>query len=345
MYPMEIKSKIMALIEKKGILKASEIVRETGFSRAYIARFFNELKEEGKIVGIGSGRGAYYVLAENAAELLRAREKTSIKKRFKRGTIEEDVVFKEVSGQGIFNDCSEKTLSILRYAFTEMVNNAIDHSQSEYVEVSVRKSLGNVIFEVHDRGVGIFNNIMQKKHLASELEAIQQLLKGKQTTDPAHHSGEGIFFTSKAADVMTIVSGHHKLMFHNLFEHDTAIQPIREKKGTRVVFTINKQSDRSLKKLFEEYTNEDFEFSKTVVRIRLHTLGSTSYVSRSEAKRVLSGLEKFKTIILDFKNMTTIGQSFADEIFRVWHGAHPEVIIETEHANAEINFMIQHVQQ
>jgi hypothetical protein len=42
--------------------------------------------------------------------------------------------------------------------------------------------------------------------LKNHLEAIQDLLKGKQTTMPKSHSGEGIFFTSKIADNLTISS-------------------------------------------------------------------------------------------------------------------------------------------
>ena len=54
---------------------------------------------------------------------------------------------------------------------------------------------------------------MKKKNLNSEMEAIQDLLKGKQTTAPEAHSGEGIFFTSKVSSVLTIQSSHKKLIY------------------------------------------------------------------------------------------------------------------------------------
>ncbi|GAH25948.1 unnamed protein product, partial [marine sediment metagenome] len=77
-----------------------------------------------------------------------------------------------------------------------MLNNAIEHSESKKVEIIIERRKNNIIFEVRDWGVGIFNNIMNKKGLSSEMDAIQDLLKGKQTTAPSYHSGEGIFFTS-----------------------------------------------------------------------------------------------------------------------------------------------------
>jgi len=64
-------------------------------------------------------------------------------------------------------------------------------------------------------------------------------------------------------------------------------------------------------------------------------------VSRSEARRILTNLEKFKTVILDFKNTDTIGQGFADEVFRVWQSAHKDVKIVIKNANKDIEFMIK----
>ena len=65
------------------------------------------------------------------------------------------------------------------------------------------------------------------------------------------------------------------------------------------------------------------------------------YISRSEAHRVMTGMEKFKTVILDFNGIQTIGQGFADEVFRVWKSAHPGIEIKAENANDDVMFMIK----
>ena len=81
--------------------------------------------------------------------------------------------------------------------------------------------------------------------------------------------------------------------------------------------------------------------STTEVTIRLYRPGgATDFISRSQARRLLVGLEKFKKIILDFEHIATIGQGFADEIFRIWHDHHPEVLFETRHTNQDIEFML-----
>jgi 23S rRNA pseudoU1915 N3-methylase RlmH len=66
-------------------------------------------------------------------------------------------------------------------------------------------------------------------------------------------------------------------------------------------------------------------------------------VSRSQAKRVLAGIDRFKVAALDFTGVDWIGQGFADEIFRVYQNAHPEIKILVEGANPEVKAMIQRV--
>ena len=52
-------------------------------------------------------------------------------------------------------------------------------------------------------------------------------------------------------------------------------------------------------------------------------------------------LDGFKEVLLDFKGISRIGQAFADEIFRVYKNAHPQVEIidigATEHVQQMIN--------
>ena len=68
------------------------------------------------------------------------------------------------------------------------------------------------------------------------------------------------------------------------------------------------------------------------------------HVSRSQARRVLTNLEKFKSIIFDFDKVPMIGQAFADEIFRVFHEKHPEIKLQAVSMNDAVKFMIDRVE-
>ena len=220
-----------------------------------------------------------------------------------------------------------------------MLNNAIEHSHSRDIAVVLNRQQNSLRFEIVDRGIGIFNNIKAKRHLHNNFEAIQDLLKGKQTTAPREHSGEGIFFTSKAADVLTIQSSGKKLIFNNLVG-DVFIRDIGLAKGTKVVFSIALKSKRNLQHIFKNFSGEAYGFTKTSVGVKLYELGS-EFISRSQARRILSGLDKFKHITLDFKSVRTVGQGFADEVFRVWQRNHPGITIQPKNMNENVNFMIK----
>lgn len=336
---MDIRKLILQTLRKEGSVKTAAIVRITGFSRAYVNRFFQQLKDEGKIIMLGKSNSAHYVLGTEQA-VSSARKKIAKTHRILHNeSLHEDVVLNDIKKTtGIFMELPECTSTILHYAFTEMLNNAIEHSQSETIEITMEKDKEGISFCVIDKGVGIYNNIMKKKHLNDKMQAIQDLTKGKLSTAPKAHSGEGIFFTSKAADMLIIQSSQKSLVFNNLL-HDVFINDIKNIIGTKVSFFININSKKNLEDIFRQYTDESFKFSKTKVVIKLYRDGS-EYISRSQARRILSGLDKFETIILDFKDIETVGQGFADEVFRVWKPRYPEINIVHRNANENVQFMI-----
>ena len=231
---------------------------------------------------------------------------------------------------------------MVAHAFLEMLNNAIEHSGSEKIKIAMRILPGAKIisFSIIDSGVGIFNNIKKKFNLPDDLSAIRHLLKGKQTTAPWAHSGQGIFFTSKIADAFSIESNRKQVRFLNLIG-ETFIEDSGETIGTEINFVLSLESTKTLEKIFADYTNsETFEFSKTKISVKLYKIG-TELLSRSEARRLVVGLNEFEKIILDFKDVTTVGQGFADEIFRVWQNQYPDKKIEYINANENVEAMIK----
>lgn len=326
---------IFKTLAKKGKIGTSDIVKMTGFSRAYVYRFFQELKEQGQLILIGKSNKARYVKAsEHARE-----EILYVHRILQNKNLSEDIIFNEIKKKsGILRGLAENIYNIIDYAFTEMLNNAIEHSKSKIIDVVMKRDKVNVRFAITDKGVGIFNNIMQEKGLGSHLEAIQDLLKGKQTTFPKGHSGEGIFFTSKIANVLIIQSSQKKLVFDNT-EEDIFIKDTKNFTGTRVSFAIQSHSGKNLNDIFKKFTDDSFEFNKTEVQVKLYRLG-VEYVSRSQARRIIVGLDKFKMVILDFNEVKSIGQAFADEILRVWQANHPGIKIVSKNANENVDFMI-----
>ena len=342
---MNIRNLILKKIKGQGEITVSEITKETGFSRAYVFRFFQELVESGKLVKIGHANRSRYVLAVSKFIKKAKIPIRSFSRIFENKNLQEDRVFNLIKSEtGILDGIKDNVAHILEYAFTEMLNNAIEHSGSSKIKVIMKRDDKTVRFDVVDWGVGIFEKIIHSRHLSSVDEAIQDLLKGKQTTDPETHSGEGIFFTRRIADTFSIRSSAKKLFFNNII-NDFTVVTIKPVFGTRVMFSMVEDSKKELRDIFNQYTEGSFEFGATEMTVRLYEKGMSTFISRSQARRILYGLDKFKKIILDFDKVKAIGQGFADEIFRVWQANHSDIKIISKNTNQDIDFMIERGKQ
>jgi anti-sigma regulatory factor (Ser/Thr protein kinase) len=337
---MDIRELILRHLKRKGSAKVSDVVALTGFSRIYIQRYFKNLEDEGRIMRTGKANLTRYILSvPGYPEVMRQsslREHRILRNR----NLSEDVVLREIKERsGIFLGLAANVTGILDYAFTEMLNNAIEHSGADVIDVVMARGAGEIRFQVSERGIGIFEKVMATRKLQTELQAIQELLKGKLTTAPEGHSGEGIFFTSKTADVMTIRSSRRKIIFDNV-RGDTFVRDIGPVKGTKVSFSIGTGSKRELGRIFARYTDESYAFDRTTVKVKLYREG-VEYISRSQARRIVSGLEKFRVIELDFEGVRTLGQGFADEVFRIRQSQHPDIRIVPANASETVLFMIR----
>lgn len=334
---MNIEKLILDQLKKRKKIKIADIVKKTGLSRAYIHRFFKELQDQEKIILMGKTDKAHYVLFEEK----NIQKPLSFQRILTNENISEHIILEDIKRESdVFIGLKKSIVDILDYAFTEMLNNAIEHSKSKKILVQMNRIDKLVEFKVVDWGVGIFYDIRKKFKLKNIFEAIELLLKGKQTTAPEAHSGEGIFFTSKIADEFVIKSSNKKLIFDNKI-NDIFVRNIKETKGTKIFFKIFANHKKKLLDVFKEFTNENFVFDRTRVIVKLFELSDQSYVSRSQAHRLLFGLEKFQKIILDFKKVKTVGQAFTDEIFRVWHKKYPKIKIAYINSNENIEFMIK----
>ncbi len=338
------KKDILDQLKRKRVVTMKELTASFGVSRAYINQLMHELRQEGQVILVGKTNRASYVLATNKQDLRAAKKRINrVSFKLMNSGLSEEVILKRLEQEtGIFIDVTETVRQIVRYAFTEMLNNAIDHSHSKDILVECRRSTSAISFAIRDHGIGMFNNVREKMRLPGNLSAIQQILKGKTTTNPKEHSGQGVFFTSKMADVFIVDSYEKQLLINNLLP-DIFVLERKNLKGTRVSFSIHLSSSRTSKEVFEKFSggeDGDFAFNKTQISVKLYQFG-TDLLSRSEAKRVTMGLENFQEIELDFKNVATIGQGFADEIFRVWQQRYPSTKLRATHANENVAFMIR----
>jgi anti-sigma regulatory factor (Ser/Thr protein kinase) len=241
----------------------------------------------------------------------------------------------------VLGNLPKNVMDIWHFCVTEMVNNALDHSGGRRFYINIGKTAANTQIMLGDDGIGIFRKIQTAMGLLDERHAVLELAKGKLTTDPKRHTGQGIFFTSRLLDSFDILSGG--TFFTHKFgdAEDWILERPEFTDGTAVFMKLNNHSARTDKQIFDQYsTGDDYGFTKTVVPVRLAQYGEDKLISRSQAKRLLARVDLFKSVIFDFSGVESIGQAFADEIYRVFARNHTEIEVLAINANPEVQQMI-----
>src|SRR5580698_10694530 len=84
--------------------------------------------------------------------------------------------------------------------------------------------------------------------------------------------------------------------------------------------------------------------SKTVVPVQMAARSPNDLNSRSQAKHLSLRMDRFRTVVLDFKDVNQSGRAFADQIFRVYARAHPGLDLQFVNTNEEVLKMIRRAQ-
>ncbi len=266
---------------------------------------------------------------------------------------EDDIYYENISP--LLQDISDEAKRIWRYAFMEMMNNAIEHSGCKNIYCRVVKDVLYTEITITDDGIGIFKKV--QNYLTTELgkkatyqDALTELYKGKLTTASKNHSGEGIFFSSKAFDEFAIwsdnalyvqgVQNRAQFVQNHLIAYYTRLQQI----GTAVMMKLYNETKRQLGEVFDMFAPVEEGFVKTRIPIK-EVCQEGEPMARSQARKILWRLEQFAKVELDFAEIAFMGQGFADEVFRVFKERCPEVEISPINACPRVLGMIKHVQR
>lgn len=334
----EIRNVMMRGIEDIGRISPTMVAKQFGVSRQAIFKNLHELIKLGLVEKNESEEHPYRLkpLRETYVPIQITKETS------------EDKVWNDIAVP-LLKDEKENVRAICHYGFTEMFNNVIDHSGSDKAVIWIEVDALLVKISITDYGVGIWNKLQEAFHLDDPRHALLELTKGKLTTDPGRHTGEGIFFTSRMFDKYIVASG--KLSFCRFQEGDEWLFDVQEsegekERGTRISMSIYRETEKTPQDVFDKFTDDlsEFGFTRTQLSVYLAKYEGDHLVSRSQAKRIVNRLEKFKEVYLDFKDVTEIGQGFADEIFRVFQNEHREIKLISVNTSPAVLQMIRRAQ-
>ena len=338
----EIKNYILRKIDEDDKDVINKTADAFGISVTSVKRYIDAELSEGHIIKDADRSCA---LALKSSRKKFAYDMSGISER------EDGIVYDDVLPLMHINDSAGR---IWRYVLPEIFNNAIEHSEADRVNVIYTNNCLYGSVTIIDNGIGIFRKVMEamKEYGYKDPileDAVTELYKGRFTSCPDRHTGEGIFFSMRLLDRFAIISdgiilrhgyeGEPSFVRSHLLDYALKLT----KKGTVVTMQLENNTRREASEVFEEYSNADEGFFRTRIPIFEACLDRDP-VARSQARRLCLRLNDFREAVLDFDKVEIMGQGFADEIFRVYHNNHPEVKLTPVGMNANVHRLYLHAQ-
>ena len=231
-----------------------------------------------------------------------------------------------------------------RHACTELVNNAIDHSGGSQVTVSMRQTPLQLQLLVSDDGCGLFRRIEERFAITEPALAMLELSKGGLTSDAQRHAGQGLFFTSRLADVFDIHANAAAFQCRSWERRAWRAGRPAVHHGTSVYVAISLDTPRTLDTVLRAHRGADGHgLARTTVPLHLLAGPEGVLASRAEARRVAARLAQFEHAEIDFAGVTDIGHGFADELFRVFGGDTPTLELQPTGMNPGVQAMVASV--
>ena len=298
------------------------LMQHLQISRRLAGQLLGKLEELQWLVAEGTGRKPLY----------RPGPLRQVVQRYALAGLQEDLPWRRD-----FAPCfalAEPMARMAQHAFAELLNNAIDHSGGGTVAVSMRQTPQQLQLLVSDDGCGLFRRIAQSFDIPDPHLAMLELAKGKLTSAPERHSGHGLFFTSRLADIFDIHANHSAFQCRAWDGHDWSAGPpgaVAARAGTSVYLAIMLDTVRTLESVQQAHSASGSGYGFERTKVPLHLVGgaaaSTTLASRADARRALQRLGLFRHAEIDFSGIDHIGHGFADEMFRVFGRQHPGLLL------------------
>ena len=234
---------------------------------------------------------------------------------------------------------------MVQHAFSELLNNAIDHSGGTHVTVSLRQTGSHAQLLVSDNGFGLFQRLASGFGLDDPTQAMLELSKGKLSSQPERHSGQGLYFTAQLADVFDLHANEAAFQRREWQGGGWHPQRALKHEGTSVYAAFALDTTRTLAAVREAHSIDGLGvgFDRTRVPLRLMTSAVTGLESRAQARHVAARLHEFQCADLDFDGIGDVGHAFTDELFRVLARQQPGLVLAPINMTARVAAMVNSV--
>ncbi len=235
---------------------------------------------------------------------------------------------------------------MIQHGFTELVNNAADHSGGSSVTVSLRQTPSHAQLLVSDDGCGVFDKICQAFDIADAQHAMLELSKGRLTSQPDAHTGRGLFFSAQLADVFDIHANNTAFQRRAWESSGWKKGKPLPRQGSSIYMAIALDTKRSLDQVLEAWSTDGtgIEFDQTIIHLHLLAGPGQPLDSRAQARRVAARLGSFQRAEVSFEGVADVGHAFTDELFRVFARANAKLELTPTHMTPRIAALVKSAQ-
>ena len=159
------------LLAKGAPFSSSDVATRAGVSRRAVHRHLQRWVASGELVAIGEGRARRYQAPPGWI------------RTFVPAGLEEDAVWRSLE-----LSIERPVRDIVQYAFTEMLNNAIDHARATAITVRVEATSNRTAFEITDDGIGAWETVRRAHRLCDGARSRAGAVEGQGDGDaPTTH--------------------------------------------------------------------------------------------------------------------------------------------------------------
>jgi hypothetical protein len=172
---------------------------------------------------------------------------------------------------------------------------------------------------VSDDGCGLFQRIDSSFRHRRPDAGDAGAGKGKLTSQPDRHTGRGLFFTSRLADVFDLHANATAFQYRGWDRRSWHKGKPMPRQGTSIYLAIALDTTRTLDDVLRAHSldGDGYGFDRTVVPLQLMQGDGTWLESRAQAGAWRRGCTGFRRAEVDFTGIADMGHGFADELFRV----------------------------
>lgn len=299
---------ITPLAHRRGDDLAAAVVERTGITSRRARALLSELVALGWLVCEGSPRRPRY----------RAGPLRQVVRQYALQGLAEDRAWAHDFAPH-FDTLPAEVRRMAQHAFTELLNNAVDHSGGAWVTATLRQTATQMQLLLSDDGLGLFDKIAADFEIDDAQLAMFELGKGKLTSAPTRHTGRGLYFTARLADVFDLHANANAFQRRDWEPGGWRAARALLRRGTSIYLAIALDTPRTLDGVMRSASADGagYGFERTQVPLGLLAGATGVLESRAQARRVGARLAQFQHVELDFSGVIDVGHAFADELFRV----------------------------